>query len=85
MWPMFVIIGVMFYMMILAPDRRKRSEHSRMLEALKKNDHVVTIGGIFGTVVNVQQDEVTIRVDDNAKIRVLRSSISRVETDSKDK
>lgn len=81
MWPMFVLIGVMFYLMILAPDRKRRSEHSQMLETLKKNDRVVTIGGIFGTVISVYEDEVTLRVDESAgtKIRVLRSAISRVE------
>ena len=86
MWPMFILIGVMFYLMILAPDRRRRSEHAQMLEALKKNDRVVTIGGIFGTVVSVADEDVTIRVDESSgtKVKVLRSAISRIE-DGKDK
>ena len=54
-----------------------------MLDNLKKNDRVVTAGGIFGTVVAVQPDAVVLRVDENAntRIRVQRSSISRVVTD----
>ena len=81
MWPMLLIIGVMFYFLVLGPDRRRRSEHASMMENMKKNDQVVTIGGIKGTVTNVRDDEVTIRVDEanNTRIRVLKSSISRID------
>ena len=55
-----------------------------MLGNLQKNDRIVTIGGIYGTVVNIQKDSdsITIKVDEssNAKLRVLRSAISRVVT-----
>jgi len=53
-----------------------------MLAAVKKNDRVVTIGGIYGVVTNVQreQDEVTIKVDEatNTKLRVTLGSIARI-------
>jgi len=80
----FIAIGVLFYLMLIRPERKKRSEMNKMLENLKKNDHVVTIGGIYGVVVNLgpKAEEVTIRVDEgsNTRIRVLRSAISRVLT-----
>lgn len=81
LWPLLVILGLVFYMMILGPDRRKRQQHTLMMENLKKNDQVVTIGGIKGTVTNVKDDEVTIRIDEsnNTRIRVLKSSISRID------
>ena len=57
-----------------------------MRSNLKKNDRIVTIGGIYGTVVNINSDidEVTIRVDEgtNTKIRMMRSAISRVVSDT---
>lgn len=78
----WILIGVLFYLMLLRPERRKRAELDKMLRSLKKNDRVITVGGIFGTVVQASQDsdEVTLRVDEsnNTRIRVLRSSISRV-------
>jgi preprotein translocase subunit YajC len=78
----WILIGVFFYLILLRPERRKRAELDTMLKNLKKNDRVVTIGGILGTVVQAGQDsdEVTLRVDEsnNTRIRVLRSSISRV-------
>ncbi len=81
-WFPFIVIGVLFYFLLIRPERRKRSETAQMLDNLKKNDHVVTIGGIYGVVLNAQQgsEDVVIRVDEgnNTKLRVLRSAISRV-------
>ncbi len=86
-WPAFAIIGVMFYFLLIRPERKKRKELTDLLDSLKKNDRVVTIGGIHGVVVNVagESDEVTIRVDEgtNTKLRVSRSAISRVIGDEK--
>lgn len=85
-WPLLLLLGVMFYLMLIRPERRKRQEMTKMLDNLKKNDRVVTIGGIYGTVVNAQKglDEVTLRVDENnnTRMRVLRSAISRVISDT---
>jgi preprotein translocase subunit YajC len=79
---MMLVIGVLFYFLMIRPERRKRQDTDRMLESLKKNDRVVTIGGIHGVVVNVAKgsEDVTIRVDDNnnTRLRILRSAVSRV-------
>ena len=84
-WIPFVIIGVMFYLLLIRPERRKRAEMAMMMDNLKKNDRIVTIGGIHGVVVNVTKgsEDVTIRVDEasNARLRILRSAISRVVAD----
>ncbi len=77
-----LMVAVLFYLFIIRPERRKRAEMTAMLQSLKKNDRVVTIGGIYGTVVNAPKDldEITIKVDEstNTKLRVLRSAIARV-------
>ena len=78
----FLAIGIVFYFLMMRPEQRKRKEQEKLLSALKKNDHVVTIGGICGTIVNASPGStyVTIRVDDsnNTRLRILRSAISRV-------
>ncbi len=78
----FLMIAVLFYFLMIRPERRKRTELAAMLQNLKKNDRVVTIGGIYGTIVNAQPDldEVTIKVDENTntKLRMQRSAIARV-------
>ena len=72
------------YFLLMRPEQRKRKEQEKLLTGLKANDHVVTIGGICGVVVNASPNSsiVTIRVDDKAgtKLRVLRSAISRIGT-----
>ena len=78
----FIIIGILFYVMLIRPERKKRTDLDRMLGNLKKNDRVVTIGGIYGTIVNAPQGskEVTLKVDENnnTRLRVLRSAINQV-------
>ena len=75
----------LYYFMILRPERRKQAGHRDQLKSLKKNDRVVTIGGIYGVVMNVQRDadEVTLKIDEanNIKIRVTLGSIGRVVVD----
>lgn len=81
-----VMIGVLFYLLIVRPEKRKQADVAQMQANLKKNDHVVTAGGMLGVVVIASQGsgEVTLRVDDNnTRIRVLRSSILRVVSGDK--
>lgn len=75
----FLLIGVVFYFMILGPGRRQRQEQANMLKALKKNDEVLLQGGIIGVVVNLKEgtEEITVKSDET-KLRVLKSAIARV-------
>ena len=86
LWPLLAI-GILFYFMLIRPEKRKQSEVQRMQLGLQKNDHVVTVGGILGVVVNAPPgaEEITIRVDEssNTRLRVLRSAISRVVSGEK--
>jgi preprotein translocase subunit YajC len=81
--PMFVIM-VLFYLMLIRPQKRKEQELREMVRNVKENDRVVTIGGIYGVVTNVQRDadRVTIRVDEatGTKLKVNMSAIARVLT-----
>ncbi len=83
-----LVIGILFYLMLIRPERRKVAAKDQMRNALKKNDRVVTRGGIMGTVVNVSAEsrEVTLRVDENtnARIRVVREAVEYVLTDTKE-
>jgi len=84
----FVAIGILFYLLLIRPQRAEQQKRQAMLDAVKKNDRVVTIGGIYGVVVNVQResDEVTLRIDEgnNTRIRVTFSAIARVIRDEPD-
>jgi preprotein translocase subunit YajC len=85
MLPAFAIIGVLFYFLILRPQKSKDQQFRSLIENLKETDRVVTIGGIHGIVTNVHREAgiVTLRVDEStgAKIRVGSSAIAKVITD----
>ena len=72
----------MFYFVVMRPQQREQARRQAMLAAVKKNDRVLTTGGIYGVVTNVHReaDEVTIKVDEatNTKLRVTLSSVARV-------
>lgn len=74
----FVFMFAIFYLLVFRPQSKARKEHERMLKDLKKYDEVVTTGGIFGTVVNVKPESITLRVDENVRFEVERSAIVRV-------
>ncbi len=75
---------LLFYFMLVRPQKRKEQELRNQVSQLKENDRVVTIGGIYGIVTNVQRDaqRVTIRVDESngTKLRLNMSAIARVLT-----
>ena len=77
-----VLIIIVGYFLLFLPNKRKEQEHRRLLDNLKKDDRVVTIGGIYGVVANVKRDadRVTLKIDEanNTKIDVTFGSIARV-------
>ena len=75
---MFVAIIAIFYFLIIRPQKKRDKETKAMLDAMKKGDKVVTIGGIHGTVVTVKEQTVVLKVDDNARLEFTKSAISTV-------
>lgn len=76
---LLLILGI-FYFFIIRPQTKKQKERQKMLDALKKGDSVVTVGGVHGRVVNFKNDEkiVILKVDDNVKLEVDRTAISSI-------
>jgi len=78
----FIFIGlmlVMMYLILFRGPRKKQQQHKRMIQALSKNDKIQTIGGIIGTVDDIKDEEITLKIDEsnNTKMKILRSAISR--------
>jgi len=75
-------IPFLFYFLIILPQQQQEKKRKQMIESLKKNDKVLTTGGIYGTVVSVDggNDRVVLRVDDERGVRMAftRSSVARV-------
>jgi preprotein translocase subunit YajC len=81
--PMVVMMALLFgiiYLLIVRPQQRAEAQRREMQARIKKNDHVITTGGIKGIVTSVKDDEVTLKVDEanNVRIRFTRASIAAV-------
>ena len=78
----FLIIGLLGWFLMIRPMKRQEHERQALLAALKKNDKVVTSGGIIGIVAAIKEkeDEVTLKVDEssNVRLRVTKGSIVRI-------
>ncbi len=75
---LFVPIIAIFYFLVIRPQNKKQKDAQKMLASLRKNDRVVTIGGMRGTVTAVKDDSVVLKVDDNTKIEFNKSAVSQV-------
>jgi preprotein translocase subunit YajC len=78
-----VLMGGMLaivYFVLIRPEKKRQADHRKMLGALQKGDRVLTTGGIYGTVASIQDDEVTLKIDEsqNVRVRVARSAVSNV-------
>lgn len=73
-----VLIFVVFYFMLIRPQQKKQKETQKMIESLRSGDKIVTTGGILGTVTNVKEKTVVVRIADNVKVEMLRSAIQTV-------
>ena len=82
-----IAIPFLFYFIIMRPKQLEERKRQAMINALKKNDKVLTLAGIYGTVVSVDndQDRVVLRVDDNVKIAFSKTSVLKVIDVASDK
>jgi preprotein translocase subunit YajC len=83
--PLIAIFVVMYFLLFRGPQK-KQKKHRKMVQELKKNDRVQTIGGILGTIVDVRDDEVIVKIDEsnNTKIKVTTGAISKVLSNESD-
>lgn len=77
----FALMFLLLYVLIIRPQRKKEQERLNMIQNVKKNDYILTTGGIYGTVLGVKDNEVTLKIDDsnNTKVKLAKSAIIGVE------
>jgi len=75
---MFSLIILIFYFMILRPQQKKQKERQALLESVQKGDKVVTIGGVHGTVVGMEEKTVLVQIADNVKVKYEKSAIQSI-------
>ncbi len=73
-----LIIFVFFYLFLIRPQQKQRKEHEKMLNDLKKDDKIITSGGLYATVVSVNADVVEAKISDDTRVKIVKSTIVNV-------
>lgn len=69
-------VAIVFYFFMIRPQQKKQKEQKKFIEEIKRGDQVITVGGIHGKILTVEDDAVTLEVDKGVKMKVQKSSIS---------
>ena len=80
------VIMIVMYFFVLRGPKKKQQQHQKMVQALRKNDRIRTIGGILGTVLEVKDEYIVLKIDEsnNTKIKISPTAIGTVISDDKD-
>ncbi len=76
----FILIGLIFWFLIIRPQQKRAKEHQALIEAVKRGDQVVTAGGIVGKVTKVEDRMVEVEIASGVKVRVIKSTLTDVDT-----
>jgi preprotein translocase subunit YajC len=79
--PIFLIM-IVFYFLMIVPQNKERKKKEEMLKSIQRGDRVLTRGGIYGTVADIREQVIVLKINENSKIEVDRSYIESVERPS---
>jgi len=77
------IVGLfaLLWFLLIRPQQQRQKKHAEMVRNLKVNDAVITVGGIYGTIVKVKEDTFILRIADNVRIEILKNAVSQKRPD----
>ena len=80
MWLPIILIFAIMYFLIFRPQAKKQKQQRMMIESLQKGDNIVTVGGIYGTIVGLKEKDNTIivKISENTKVELSRGSVAKV-------
>jgi preprotein translocase subunit YajC len=71
-----ILIFVIFYFLLILPQQRKQKKQQAMIDSLKSGDEIVTLGGLFGKIVEVKAETFVLEIASGTKVKISRSAIS---------
>lgn len=78
-----ILMVLIFYFLLYRPQKKAQEARSKMLDSLKVGNRVITIGGIYGTIVSLTDEIVTVKIAQNVEVEMARSAINGVADDKK--
>jgi len=76
-----IIAFVVLWLLVVRPQKRRQNEQQRMLGGLEVGDRVLTVGGIYGTITRIEEDEVSVEIAPQLEVQVARRAIAGVTRD----
>jgi len=73
-----LLIFVIFYLLLILPQQRKQKQHTGMINSLKKGDQILTSSGMYGTIVDVKEQKIVLKIADEVKIEIIKSAVATV-------
>lgn len=80
----FILVFVIFYLLIIMPQRKRQKRHQEMVQQLKPGEKIITTGGIHGTVMGVQQDKIEVKIASNVKVDISKNAVAAVLSEKKE-
>jgi preprotein translocase subunit YajC len=80
LFPLILMFGII-YLLVILPQRKRQRRRVEMIQAVRKNDRIITVGGIHGVITHVRDREVVVKVDDNTKLTINKTGIAHVKGD----
>lgn len=78
-----LLMGIIFYFMLYRPQKKEQQRRSELLGGLKKGERIVTIGGLYGTIIGLNDKTVTVKIADKVDVTILRTAVSGYQSDDK--
>jgi preprotein translocase subunit YajC len=76
-----IILFAIFYFLLIRPQQKKAKEHTQMIKDLKKGTRIVTSGGIYGTILSLDESTIGLEIAEKVKIKISRGNVAGVLSD----
>ncbi|MDD4170241.1 MAG: preprotein translocase subunit YajC [Desulfotomaculaceae bacterium] len=73
-----VAIFAILYFMMIRPQRQRQQKHEQMISNLKVEDRVVTVGGLYGTIIKIKDDYIILKVADNVRLKYQKNAVAQL-------
>ena len=80
-----IILFVIFYFLLIRPQQKKAKEHREMISDLKKGTRIITSGGIYGTIISIDDSTIGLEIAEKVKIKITRGNVAAVVSDTNTK
>ena len=76
-----LVLVVFFYLFLIRPQQKQQKQRGEMLNNLKKGDKIINYGGMIGTITEIKEDQIMVRISDKVEVPMVKEGIARILND----